>query len=68
MNLRASDDDLETREAHTGMIPPSVLRTDTPASVARAGEEIDPDSAAAHAQQPPPYLQQPPPPGEGGAL
>ena len=67
MNLRASDDDMETRQAHTGMVPPSVLRTDMPASVARAGDEIDPDSAAAHAQQPPPYLQQPPPPGEGGA-
>jgi regulator of protease activity HflC (stomatin/prohibitin superfamily) len=67
MNLRASDDDMETRQAHPGMVPPSVLRTDMPASVARAGDEIDPDSAAAHAQQPPPYLQQPPPPGEGGA-
>ena len=62
MNLRASDDDMETREAHTGLISPGALVTGTPASVPRAGEDVDPDSAAAHAQQPPPYLQPPPPP------
>jgi regulator of protease activity HflC (stomatin/prohibitin superfamily) len=66
MNLRASDSDSETQQAHTGLVPPSVRMTDLPASMARAGEELDPDSAAAHAQQPPPYLQQPPPSGEGG--
>jgi len=61
MNLRASDDDDETREAHTGLVPPNLRRTEMPAPMARADEEFDPDSAAAHAaQQPPPYLQPPP--------
>ena len=63
LNLRASDDDAETREAHTGLVPPNLRMTEMPAPMARP-EEFDPDSAAAHAaQQPPPYLQPPPPPG-----
>jgi regulator of protease activity HflC (stomatin/prohibitin superfamily) len=67
MNLRASDDDAETREAHTGLVPPNLRMTEIPAPMARPDEEFDPDSAAAHAaQQPPPYLQPPPPAGEGG--
>jgi regulator of protease activity HflC (stomatin/prohibitin superfamily) len=61
MNLRASDEDAETREAHTGLVPPNLRMTDIPAPIARPDEEFDPDAAAAHAaQQPPPYLQPPP--------
>jgi hypothetical protein len=64
MNLRASDDDAETREAHTGLVPPNLRMTEIPAPIARPDEEFDPDAAAAHAaQQPPPYLQPPPPSG-----
>jgi regulator of protease activity HflC (stomatin/prohibitin superfamily) len=66
MNLRASDDDAETREAHAGLISPTAMLADLPTSVAPAGDELDPESAAAHAaQQPPPYLQPPPPAGDG---
>ena len=63
MNLRASDDDLETREAHTGLVSPNLRMTEMPPSTARP-EEAASDSAAAHAaQQPPPYMQPPPPSG-----
>ncbi len=66
MNLRASDDDAETREAHAGLVSPTALLADLPTSLAPAGDELDPESAAAHAaQQPPPYLQPPPPAGDG---
>ena len=66
MNLRASDDDAETREAHAGLISPTAMLAGLPTSVAPAGDELDPESAAAHAaQQPPPYLQPPPPAGDG---
>jgi regulator of protease activity HflC (stomatin/prohibitin superfamily) len=66
MNLRASDDDAETREAHAGLISPTAMLANLPTSVAPAGDELDPESAAAHAaQQPPPYLQPPPPAGDG---
>jgi hypothetical protein len=66
MNLRASDDDAETREAHAGLISPTAMLADLPTSVAPAGDDLDPESAAAHAaQQPPPYLQPPPPAGDG---
>jgi regulator of protease activity HflC (stomatin/prohibitin superfamily) len=66
MNLRASDDDAETREAHAGLVSPTAMLADLPTSVAPAGDELDPESAAAHAaQQPPPYLQPPPPAGDG---
>jgi regulator of protease activity HflC (stomatin/prohibitin superfamily) len=66
MNLRASDADAETREAHAGLISPTAMLADLPTSVAPAGDELDPESAAAHAaQQPPPYLQPPPPAGDG---
>jgi regulator of protease activity HflC (stomatin/prohibitin superfamily) len=66
MNLRASDDDAETREAHSGLVSPTAMLADLPTSVAPAGDELDPETAAAHAaQQPPPYLQPPPPAGDG---